>query len=86
MKPEHKAVLTALDDETRIRGEYCVGFKFLAYSAGMDDIAKVRRITRHLKRKGFAEFHKGLFTEDGYPAGSGYCITPEGRAALEASK
>ena len=39
----------------------------------------VRRACRSLARKGLAECHHGLFTEDGEMAGSGYCATDEGR-------
>lgn len=41
----------------------------------------VRRACRSLTRKGLAEFGKGLFTEDGALAGSGYAATPQARAA-----
>lgn len=43
----------------------------------------VRRACRSLKRKGFAEFHHGLWSEDGDPAGAGYRATRSGRFFLE---
>jgi hypothetical protein len=43
----------------------------------------VRRICRHLARSGMAEYSRGLWSEDGKPAGAGYAITKVGRAALE---
>lgn len=45
--------------------------------------AGVRRACRSLARKGLAEYHKGLWTEDGEPAGAGYCISKVGIAYLE---
>jgi DNA-binding IclR family transcriptional regulator len=44
--------------------------------------AEVRRCARSLARKGFAKFGKGLWTEDGELAGSGYGCTKAGVAAL----
>lgn len=37
---------------------------------------------RSLARKGFAEYARGLWTDDGTPAGSGYACTQSGRNAL----
>ncbi len=42
----------------------------------------VRRTVRHLARKGLATFGRGLCTEDGEFAGSGYAITDAGMAAI----
>jgi len=41
--------------------------------------SEIRRACRSLKRKGLAEFHRGCWTEDGVPAGSGYGATKLGR-------
>ena len=49
------------------------------------DRAKVRRACRGLKRKGLAEFHRGMWTEDGEPYGSGYSATKEGRGKADAT-
>lgn len=43
----------------------------------------VRRCCRALARKGLAEFHRGCWTEDGAPAGSGYAATEAGHAAAD---
>jgi len=56
--------------------EVCFYFKSLA-GDGLD-IKAVRRACRSLARKGLAEFHRGLFNEDGQVAGSGYGITSDG--------
>jgi 1,4-dihydroxy-2-naphthoyl-CoA synthase len=39
----------------------------------------VRRACRLLTRKGLAQFGRGLWTEDGTPAGSGYAATSAGK-------
>ena len=60
--------------------EYYVPFKPLQDATGYDRKA-VRRSVRALARKGLAEYSRGLWTEDGEPAGAGYCLTDEGIAA-----
>lgn len=74
----HIRVLNELDENTQPNGEWCIGFDALALHCGMDRQA-VRRITRHLARKGYAEYWRGLWSDDGEPAGAGYCITRQGR-------
>lgn len=56
-------------------------FKPISEQTGLDR-PTARRVTRRLKRKGYAEFKKGLWNEDGEPAGAGYGITPAGLTAL----
>jgi hypothetical protein len=85
MLDHHVRVLRALSETTRPFGEYCVPFKTIGYEAEINDVRTVRRITRHLARKGFAQYWRGLWTDEGEVAGSGYCITPEGIAALSAA-
>ncbi len=82
MLPHHKTVLEALDRITHPCGEHCVGFDPMVRETGMHR-AEVRRIVRHLSRRGYAEFWRGLCTDEGELAGSGYCITEAGRRALE---
>ncbi|MCW2276336.1 DNA-binding MarR family transcriptional regulator [Rhodoblastus acidophilus] len=53
-------------------GDYCFrNFTFLSRETGLDR-QQVRRACRSLARKGLAVFGRGLWTEDGTPAGSGY--------------
>lgn len=49
-----------------------------------DDFTKdmARAVLRSLTDKGMAMYMRGLFTEDGNPAGSGYGITAKGRALI----
>lgn len=82
MLAHHVRVLSALAENTRPYGEYCAHFKTICRESGIDDVRMVRRITRHLARKGFAEYHRGLWTDEGEVAGAGYCITPCGYSAL----
>lgn len=84
MSPKETKVLRALVEHGT---DYC-GFCFLNFASISDetgfDRKTVRRACRSLTRKGLAEFGKGLWTEDGEPAGSGYCATKSGHAALTA--
>jgi hypothetical protein len=81
MSPMQAICLTALADKTVPNGELCVGFAVIERAIGLAR-SDVKRSVRALFRKGFAEFHKGLTTEDGEFAGAGYCITPAGYMAL----
>lgn len=45
-------------------------------------IPEIRRACRSLARKELAQFHRGLFDEDGQVAGSGYCATEKGAAMI----
>lgn len=74
--------LHALASGTRPHGEMCWHFKSIEDATGLTRV-HVKRSVRALFRKGMAEFHKGLCTEDGYFAGAGYCISPAG---LETTK
>lgn len=76
-------VLESLANRTYEAGERCTHFVGIQDDTGMDR-KTVRRLVRFLSRRGFAEYHKGLWTEDWLPAGAGYCITDAGRAAWEA--
>lgn len=60
----------------------CLSFRTIARRSGVQrDL--VRRVTRALARKGLAQFHRGLWTDGGEPAGSGYGLTALGSAALD---
>ena len=43
----------------------------------------VRRTVRALARKGLAVYEKGLWTDDGTPAGAGYALTKAGEEMLD---
>ena len=73
--------LVVLDELTSPNGELCMPFAPLERATGYDR-RLVRRHVRALARKGFAEYFRGLCTEDGDFAGAGYCITKAGQEAL----
>lgn len=81
MKDNHKAVLAALALKTDPLEQYAY-FRTIGEAAEIADLKEVRRIVRHLARRGYAHYRKGLWTEDGDVAGAGYCITMEGLQAL----
>lgn len=60
---------------------YCQGFVPLTKRTGLTRSA-VRRACRSLRRKGLAEFHTGLWTDDGEMAGAGYGPTTSGRELI----
>lgn len=61
---------------------YAKYFRAIVKETGLE-LKIVRRSCRSLKRKGLAEFMRGLFNEDGETAGSGYGCTPEGHKVCE---
>lgn len=62
-----------------------LSFKEIARRSKLD-IRHVRRTVRSLARKGLLKYARGLWTEDGEVAGSGYALTREGREFLDARK
>jgi RIO-like serine/threonine protein kinase len=81
--PESK-VLRALVAAYDHDGFGYLNFKLIARRARMAR-KEIRRACRSLARKGLAEYGRGLWTEDGEVAGSGYCCKPAGRAHLASS-
>lgn len=74
----HKKVLAALAESYNDYEDFCYSnFQRLIADTGLDR-ATVRRSCRFLTRKGLAQFGRGLWTEDGEPAGSGYSATKAG--------
>ena len=70
-------VLAALVEASGYEGFGYLGFASLSSETRLDR-KKVRRACRSLARKGLAEYGRGLWTEDGELAGSGYAATPVG--------
>jgi hypothetical protein len=66
------------------------GHAYFSFAALMSktrlDRKAVRMACRSLARKGLAEFGKGLWSDDGEPAGSGYAITKAGVSALTSAE
>lgn len=81
LNPKEVKVLAVLASRD---GDFCVmDFRGIARWSGFNR-QEVRRACRSLTRKGFAEFYRGCWTEDGEPAGSGYGATKDGRARADA--
>jgi Mn-dependent DtxR family transcriptional regulator len=81
---EHQRVLLALADFSREQELY-LPFRRIVSESEVEP-HRIRRIVRHLARKGLAQYERGLWTDDGEPAGSGYCITHQGRTVAEAMR
>lgn len=60
----------------------CLYIRTLAKETGLEH--RVARLAvRALARKGLAQYHRGLFDEDGMVAGSGYCASFEGALLIK---
>jgi hypothetical protein len=78
MLADHKKVLKWLAENSG--EEACFPFQPIMKATRLSR-QRVRFICRSLRRKGFAEFYSNLWSHDGEPAGSGYCISKAGREA-----
>ena len=70
------ACLKVLATEAK-HNQNCLYFRTIVENTGFD-LKRVRRAVRSLARKKLASYERGLLTEDGKAAGSGYCCTREG--------
>lgn len=61
----------------------CLSFRAVAQRSSVEP-HNVRRVVRSLARKGVTEFHRGLWSDEGDPRGSGYGLTDLGRSMLAA--
>ncbi len=76
LNENERKVLSFLADDYH-SDEKCFPFAPIIAATGLNR-AVVRRACRSLSRKGFASFHRGLWTYDDGPGGSGYACTREG--------
>ena len=84
--PHHRQILEALEGAGTLDGhKLYLSFKGIAYRCEIKNFREIRRIVRHLARRGLAEYGKGLWDDEGMPKGSGYAITEAGEKALEAA-
>ena len=81
MNAHETTVLAVLADETD-EAELYYSFDPIIVRTGLDR-KQVRRAVRSLARRGFAVYARGLWTDDGEPAGAGYACTQAGRDARE---
>lgn len=75
-------VLGVLAGETDTWGEQCLPFSWIEEDTKFDR-KTIRKACRVLREKGLVVYLRGLMTEDGEVAGSGYHISPEGRELAE---
>lgn len=73
------AVAQALAEQEQ---DWCLNVRGLTQRLGIGK-DYVLAACRSLRDRGYATFQRGLWTEDGTPAGSGYAITPQGRSWLK---
>lgn len=71
LTPNERTVLCAL---AGVGLDLCLPFRPLMDETKLTR-SEVRRACRSLSRKGLASFSKGLWTDDGEPAGSGYGLS-----------
>jgi hypothetical protein len=72
-----REVLRVLFESSQPDGEMCLPFSYIEGDTKLNT-KEVRKACRSLRMKGFAQFYRGLMTEDGEVAGSGYSITEAG--------
>lgn len=84
MIAEELRCLRALNHTSEPDGEMCVPF-IIIQEATYYDRAKVKRHVRRLARKGYAEYFRALWSDEGLPAGAGYCVTRAGREFVKAN-
>ena len=81
LSKREEAVLLAMADH--LPDEYAAPFKYIGQyvenMGGGCEPHNIRRVVRALARKGYTEFVRGLFRDDGYLHGSGYGVTRKGR-------
>ena len=83
LNADERKVLRALQGAFNDYEDFCfLAFRPLCRRTKLNR-NQVRRCCRSLKRKGLAEYGRGLWTEDGEVAGSGYACTRAGAELLE---
>lgn len=75
-------VLEILGEATDSWGERCISFAYIAGEENAPSLKEIGKACRALRAHGLAEFYRGLMTEEGEVAGSGYCISQEGKLFL----
>lgn len=80
LNANEQIVLSFLNEHYSSEG-WCFSFRPIAAETGLDR-QRVRRACRSLARKGLTEYVRGLWSDSGEPAGSGYCCTKAGHEVL----
>lgn len=77
-------VLRVLDVMPR-EEEYASSFLWIERATGLPREV-VRGLMRYMRDQGLVDYHCGLWTYDGQPAGAGYAITGRGRVRVDAPR
>jgi hypothetical protein len=77
-----ETLILSVANDIASNGENCVNLR------GLENITKLPReicrgICKHLLSNEMISHHKGLWSDDGEPAGSGYAITDKGKIRLQ---
>jgi hypothetical protein len=78
---DRKVLEALVNSNSDYEGWWYHAFKYIIGQTGLERKV-VRRACRSLARKGLAEYGKGLWNDDGEPAGAGYAATRAGRDYL----
>lgn len=85
LNANERRVLIILADARDDDDVFCyLDFAHIAANTQLDRRI-IRRACRSLARKGYAEYCKGLWSDDGMPAGAGYSATKKGLDELRCS-
>jgi hypothetical protein len=68
--------------EMRSNAEYCINYAWLDGTNGMHR-KELEPIIKHLKELEYIDFYRGLMTEEGEVAGSGWCRSRKGNDYME---
>ena len=83
LNPIERKVLMCLVEAGGHEGFGYCSFKCIEQETQKLEIKEIRRACRSLARKGLVVYGKGLWTEDGEPAGSGYAATTAGEKFID---
>lgn len=77
LTPHQRALMAAIVHDDFRDDEFCYSRRHIENVSGLTRAQSGRAIAA-LRRLGFIDLHRGLFTDDGEPAGSGYATTLAG--------
>lgn len=81
LSENEKSVLTCLFENTDSLAERCIAFDWIIGDTKLTR-KEVKNACKLLREKELVCFYRGLMTEDGEVAGSGYCISAKGQALI----
>lgn len=81
LEENEQKVLQVLFDNTDSWAEHCIGFDWIMGDCNLTR-KEIQKACKTLREKELVQFYRGLMTEDGEVAGSGYCISKKGQAIV----